>query len=448
MGTHKNLPRWIAAAILACGFVAALAVNWPGHMEYDGTLQLLEGRTGLYSNWHPPVMSWLLGVGDAIAPGFALFVVFDTAMAFGALAAILFLVKRPGWFAVLGAAIAVALPQLFLFQAIVWKDVLFADACVLGFVCLAQAAFRWERERTRFVWLGASAIFLVLAALTRQNGFLVLPVAAVALAVIAPRRLLYGAGFFAACLVLMLGTNALLQLRATAALGATEQFEDLELYDLAGMMKRDPSITLSILDRDAPGMAKIMHAKGAALYTPASHDPLSDESGMGPFIAPSIDAVKRQWRATVAAHPLLYLAVRLDDFSYVFLSRHHEACMAYAVGVDGPKWAMTRLGLATRYDDRDNALDDEYAAPLLATPLFSHPFFAAIDIVCFVLLLRRRRPADLAMAGMIASVALYTLSYFAIAIACEYRYLFAIDLSAIAAALYLVADFRAKERSA
>lgn len=444
-------PRVVAAAILLAGFAAALAVNWPGHLEYDSINQLAEGRNGFYTNWHPPIMSWLLGVSDAISPDAAAFVAFDMAMAFGALLSLLWVVPRVHWTAVAAAAIAVMLPQLFLFQAIVWKDILFADACVASFVYLAYAAMRWDNPRARFIGLATAAIFTVLAVLTRQNGFVILPCAAVALVLIAlpgwRRALVYGAGFLAATLVLAMGVNALLQLHATKALGAVEQMEDLQLYDIAGMMARDPALKLPILERESPAMATLMYAKGAALYTPAGHDDLSDKSGMGPLIVPSVDAVKHQWRALVLAHPMSYLAVRAADFSWLFFSLHPDACPVYTVGVDGPEDVMKSLHIPARFDARDSLLDDDYAAPLVHTPALSHPLFAVIDIVCFVLLLRRRRPADLAMAGMIASVALYTLSYFAIAIACEYRYLFAVDLTAIAAVFYLAADFRVKARS-
>jgi len=436
------MQRWIATAVLAAGLAATLAVNWPGHLEFDSIMQLAEGVTERYSNWHPPVMSWLLGVLGAGG-----FIVLDAATAYGALLALLWRAERPGWLVVVAAAIAVALPQYFLFQAIVWKDVLFADACVMGFACLACAATQEER---RMFWLAAATIFVSLAVLARQNGFVILPLAAIALALAMPRgrRLALGASFFAACAVLALGANALLQLRATGALGATEQMEDLQLYDLAGMMQRDPAVTLPILDRDAPAMARLMRAKGAALYTPAAHDPLADKSGMKDLVIPSMDAVKRQWRAAILAHPLDYLAVRAADFWWVFGSTHADQCMTYVTGVDGPPGPMRLLNLKTRYDDRDNVLDDDYAGPLIGTPVLSHPFFAAIGLICLVILARRRRPADIVLAGLLAAAALYTASYFVIALACEYRYLFVIDLAAITAAFYLAADFRPPARSA
>ena len=82
--SHWTMPARAAGLILLAGFVATVAVNWPGHLSYDSILQLLQGRTGVYNTWHPPVMAWLLGLGDALVPGAGLFVAFDTALAFGA----------------------------------------------------------------------------------------------------------------------------------------------------------------------------------------------------------------------------------------------------------------------------------------------------------------------------------------------------------------------------
>ena len=63
------------AFILVAGFGFCLAVNLPGHLSYDSVIQLVEARTAAYAGWHPPFMSWLLGVTDALAPGTSLFVI-------------------------------------------------------------------------------------------------------------------------------------------------------------------------------------------------------------------------------------------------------------------------------------------------------------------------------------------------------------------------------------
>src|ERR1700742_2291396 len=115
MSSSWNLPARVAAAILAAAFVLSVAVNWPGHLSFDPILQLLQGRTGVYNTWHPPVMAWLLGLFDAIRPGAGLFVAFDALLAFGALA-VLATVRRARWASVAAAAGIALLPQLWLYQ--------------------------------------------------------------------------------------------------------------------------------------------------------------------------------------------------------------------------------------------------------------------------------------------------------------------------------------------
>ena len=84
----------ITAAVIAAAFGFSLAVNLPGHLSYDSVIQLYEGRFAAYNGWHPPVMSWLLGLSDALAPGTALFVIFDTALLYGATLSLIFIQKR------------------------------------------------------------------------------------------------------------------------------------------------------------------------------------------------------------------------------------------------------------------------------------------------------------------------------------------------------------------
>jgi hypothetical protein len=440
-------PRAVAAAVLVAGCVATLAVDWPGHLEFDSIIQLRDGRSGVYDSWHPPVMAWLLGLGDAILPGAALFVAFDTVLAFAALVSLLWLPKQISWRAVAGAFVIVLLPQLLIYQGIVWKDVLFADAVLCGFASLAQAAARWENFRARAVLIALSILFLVLATLTRQNGAVVVPCAAIALGVIAARGTgsrrngaAYGAGLFVACIVLVFAGNAALQLRSDNNLGVVKQIKVLERYDLAGMVKRKPAIALRVLDKEAPALARAIRTEGVARWSPAANDTLMDSPVLQDALdrtAP--DILARQWREAIATEPGTYLAVRAQLFVWLFWPGHGDACPLYTVGVDGPANWMNKLSIAPRFDARDEALDD-YASALGATPVFWHPAYAVLTVLCLWFLLKRRGAADIALAAMLTASLLFTLSFFFVSMACEYRYLYMPDLAAAAAALYLLAD--------
>ena len=70
----------------------------------------------------------------------------------------------------------------------------------------------------------------------------------------------------------------------------------------------------------------------------------------------------------------------------------------------------------------------------------SHAFYAAVSLVLGVMLLWRRQPADIAMAGLQMAGAAFAASFFIISIACDYRYMYFTDLAAIAGLIYVAID--------
>jgi len=443
----------IPAGIIAAGFVFSLAINWPGHLSYDSVIQLLEGRTEIYANWHPPVMSWMLGIFDAVLPGAGLFVVFDTVLVFGALAAFLALGgTRPSWAAAAIALLCVASPQFVDYPAIVWKDVLFAAASVAGFAALAHAAQSWQRPRLRFALLAGGFALFVLAALARQNGILMLGSAAVALGWIAGRAaarrpwrsgMAYGAGALAGSLAVAGLCHWALDMRVTGDLGPASQFRLLQSYDLVGAVAGDPGLALPTLQSDDPALAALIRRVGPRVYSPERNDTLADSPALMQALNNADPAaIGAAWWDLVRHHPGLYLQVRWAAFRQVFLTPRIEDCYPYYFGISGPSDAMAALGYTRRWDGRDQALAD-YAHHFLDTPVLSHGFYALLALAVLALLLRRRRPADIAVAAMLVSALVFVLSFFVISLACDYRYLYALDLSAMAAALYLARDGRA-----
>ncbi len=180
---HFLRPDRIAAAVLVMGYGAMLALNAPGQISYDTVTQLADGRSGHYNSWHPPLMAFLLGVFDRLVPGTLLFLLFQSLLLLGGLLALLALKPR-GWPSVALALLIVLTPQWLLYQGEIWKDVLFADAAIAGFAALAWHAARHGGLADFARWL----LLVVLAAATRQNGVVLLPAAAVTLAVMAPGR--------------------------------------------------------------------------------------------------------------------------------------------------------------------------------------------------------------------------------------------------------------------
>ena len=427
-------PRRVASGILLAGFAVMLAMNAPGQLSYDSVTQLADGRSGSYNSWHPPLMAFLLGLFDRVVPGTGLFLLFQSGLLLVALLALLWLKPR-GWLTPMIALAIVLTPQWLLYQGEIWKDVLFADAAIAGFAALAVAG---SRNLSR-PWLAGSALLLTLAACTRQNGLVLLPVAAVTLGMIAHRQgargWTYGAIFLLGTLGLGGGVTLALAARGDGGDGAAAQLRLGQSYDLAGAFSRQPGLALP-LTHDAPTLDRLLRA--TRLYTPLRNDPMAGDVEIQQAIsnAPA-GAIARSWRSLVLGHPVLYLQTRLAVFAALAGTPDATACHFAPVGVDGDPVMIARLGLKSGARPQDRMLA-RYARAFFATPVYSHLFWGALAIVLLVLLLRRPSPGDLAVAGLLAGALLFAVTFVIIAIACDYRYLAFLDLSAMAASLYAV----------
>jgi len=374
--------------------------------------------------------------------------VFMSGLALIALLWLLWLKPRPGWGTALVALAIMLTPQWLLYQSDIWKDVLFADAALAGFAALARAADAWP---ARWPWLVASGLLLCLAAMARQNGVVLLPVAAVTLGLIAARHVTrrtaigYGAGFLLATLIVSFAVDAALIAHGDGGAGASGELRYVQTYDLAGAVNRNPALELNRLKRTDPKLEGLLRSHGASLYSTRQLDSLIDDSDMGDAVddAPQ-GSIFAQWRDLVLHHPGLYLAMRWPVFWQVLATPEVTACHPIYTGIDGAPETLRSLGLKASHTPRALALA-RYAGAFIGSPLFSHLAFFGLAAALLVWLLRPgiagRSGADLAVAGLMAGAFAFTLTFLIVSVACDYRYLYFLDLSALAGALYAVGGF-------
>lgn len=414
-------------------------------MSYDSVVQLTDGRSGQYDSWHPPVMAWLLGLFDGLLPGTGLFLLFTALLL---LAAWLVLLRRTrkDWGLVILIALIFATPQLILYQGTIWKDVLFADAGIAIFAFLAAAADGWNTRQARRLFLFLSAAALALAVLARQNGFLLLPVVAISLGLVARKRgaapWRYGIGLAAVSLTLVAAGNFALSFHSDHGEGASEQLRLAQTYDLVGALRLDPSVRLEMLEARAPALDAAIRKDGVRLYSPRLVDTLEQSATLTNAIyhAPP-GVVFAQWRQLVLVHPGLYLRERAPVFRWVVAPPDLFVCHPDVVGVDGPADMLKALGLTEQVRPQDRLLYS-YVARFFHTPVLSHLFYGALALLLLIVLMRRGAPSDLAMAGLQVAALIFALSFFVISIACDYRYLYFLDLAAMTGALQFLAGRR------
>lgn len=432
--------------VAIAGLAAVLIADWPGHFPPDAISELAQGRSGVFNLWHPPVTAWLLGLADRVSPDAAGFIVLDAALFFGSLAAFAF-TGRPGWPAVLVLALIAASPLALIYQGLVVKDVLFADACVAAFAALAWAAKLWDRPAARFALIALALVFLILAALVRQNGVLVAAVGCVTVAAIAAieaqrrwrLRSFAIAGAASALIVTaaVMAANGAFIAHSDGQPEEARQWMSLQVYDLAGEVRRDPALPLTVLDHKAPGLAAFVRGQAAPAYDVTRADPLLGLAAWKSRVARPTSWIGRQWRASALASPGLYLRTRWGAFWQALATPRVDACAPVLVGVDpGNPKMLAAAGLAARDTDKDD-WDGDYASAFLKTPVFSHLAWGALALILLALAARdlaaRRRPEMIATVGMIAAALVFAASFFVISLACDYRYLYFVDVAAMAA---------------
>jgi hypothetical protein len=437
--------------VIAAGFLIMLGANLPGHLSYDSVAQLSEGHFSVRSTWGPVLYAWMLGFFDGIVPGASLYVVASGLLFFGALASLADLRTRTGWQGVVVAALVVLSPQVLIYQAIVWKDVAFANTAVAGLICLAHAARNWSVRWRRWLWLAGALVLLAVAAQVRQNGLIVAILAAVALGWIGAdgrwrRGFAWGLGGLVA--VLLVAKVMIMLATATMAITADSPSADstatgisiLQKYDVIGATALDPTYRLDIMAAANPAATAVVRERAKVDYSGRRVDFIDRD----PVITQALwqipdEVASRQWVDLVTRHPDLYLRLRWEDFRWLLIPPVIDFCLPVYVGVDAPAELMDGMKLQHRYVQADVELTN-YASWFVDTPAYSHLAYALVSLALAGLLLLRRQPADIAMAAMQLSGVGFTASFFLISIACDYRYLYFTDLAALVGLVYAALD--------
>ena len=431
---------------LVAGWAAMLAVDLPGHLTLDSLYELYEGRFRVRQSWAPSFYAWVLGVFDKLAPGTGLYVAVSGLLLTGALASFVWLRGRASGWGAVAAVLMAASPLVLIYQGIVWKDVLFANAAIAGMVALAWALQRPHPPWRRGLLLAAALLLLAAAALLRQNGVVVAMAAAAALGwILARGRLRRGLAWGLGALVAIVAVSHALNLSTQpggpgSGDGMDEGLRILQGYDILGAISRDPEVALPAITAAAPAQADVLRDLGPRYYSAQRTDLTDGQPRLRAALGAIPDAaLARDWRGLILHRPGLYLAERSAVFRWVFLTPVIDRCLPVALGVQGPDDVRSALGLERRWSSVDDRLL-RFDRLFWGTPVHSHLFYALLAAAVAAVLMMRREPADVVMAALMASALAFAASFFLISIACDFRYLYFLDLAGMAGALYVALD--------
>lgn len=415
-----------AAALVAIGFGVTLLIFYPGIMTFDAKYVYEDIAKGTYGDWQSPVMVWLWGLIDPIAPGAgSVFLLTATTywLGFGILS--LALASRGKASALLLPLLAMTPPALAL-AGVIWRDILLATCWLLA----AAVAFAVSEQRSPVRWTGqALALALVvLGVLLRPNALLAAPVLAAYAVWISRVTLLRILVFYIPAAIVLFG---IVQVVYYGMLDAKRQhpLQTIMIFDLGGISHFAKQNQFPVEWSEAENAMLLNKCYQPTLWDiywrldPCDFVMRKVEREKGLFGTP---AISRAWLQAILRHPVAYLQHR-SAFMWNFLAADNLTMWTADVEHPMQKVFADRAAFHAMVSVHD---------VLKPTPLLRAGFWLLACIVVCCVGWRRSPPREAAFAlGVCGSATVYVLSFYAVGVASDFRYGYWAVLAAMAGAV-------------
>ena len=327
------------------------------------------------------------------------------------------------------------LPVFLLQQGLLAKDILFANAALLG-LCLLHVSRREGTWAVASLWLASAC--LTLAVMTRQQGAVVLLAALAIILLSTPAapgasgtmraRLKTAAIFLGAVMIEVVAANAAISVSAKGGPADVMGFgiKVIEFYDISGTTAHDQSVELDLLKNHEVEVEKFP-AYVAANYGPDRWDRLgiSDGPYAFTFLGQPMSVMTQQWLALIVNHPVAYLRHRLEVFRYFMGFGDRSKC-----------YYNSNIGLAidaTPAPLVDKLHLEPYSPPLARrlsslewswrnSFLYYPTFYLFLSLILLIFCVSHR--LSVILLSIQAASLIYIFSYFFVSIACDFRYVY------------------------
>ena len=399
-------------ATLMLGFALFLVYAFPGYMSTDSVAQLLEARTGHFSDAHPPLMSAEWWVLDRIVSGPILMLLLQGALFLGGLYVLFQHVLSPrkaAW-----TAVGVLLfPPVLTTMAVIWKDSQMAAYLVAG-----TAAVIHPRLRVRLGGLG----LLVAACALRHNALAAVVPLVATLFDWRPGLLLWKRlSIMAAAAVLTVGaTFAVSRMLTTEHVKLTPAISDVVGVIAFSRERSDDDLRVALRGTRLVVAERIQaHARYLCARRGAWRLTQGDERMFDlPQNEQEWAAMYRAWKELVLGDPGAYLAYHWDGFARIIgLDGERPRAPVWNLFLEAPA-QMPAIDHIATHSELQAWLGFRWCYWLAdETPLFRPYVYALIALALLVLCCRERLTFALYTSGL-----LYELSFFPVGAEPDYRY--------------------------
>lgn len=309
---HPASGAWFLLGLL---FGASLIMLWPGVMSPDAGVQYAAAMDGIYSDHHPPLMSFVWRYLARIYPGSAPMFVFHIGMLYLAAAILIYIFrtsKFKWWY-----AIYPVLPNIVAYTALIVKDTGFTFSYLLSGAIMAYLIMENVQKR-RWFWLIPVLVLLFYGTAVKFQAKYLLIFFTLAVAYCAYnyrwnfKTIVTGVGLYFAILASILTVNA----KLVPAAHEAHSWQWVKIYDLSGITLKlhQPMYPDFILQQPNFNFAQV-----GKLFEPREVDPLvfTPQAVIhGGTNAKQRAELWNYWFKTMLKHPWLYLQVRFKLFSY------------------------------------------------------------------------------------------------------------------------------------
>lgn len=401
------------AALVAIGFGLTLLIFYPGIMTFDAKFVYEDIAKGTYGDWQSPVMVWLWGLIDPVAPGAAsMFLLTATTywLGFGILS--LALASRGKASALLLPLLAMTPPALAL-AGIIWRDVLLATCWLLA--AAVTFAVSEQRSPVRLTGQALALALVVLGVLLRPNALLAAPVLAAYIIWVSRVTLLRTVISYIPAAIVLFG---IVQVVYYGMLDAKRQhpLQTIMIFDLGGISHFAKQNQFPVDWSEAENEMLLNKCYQPTLWDiywrldPCDFVMRKVEREKGLFGTP---AISKAWLQAMLRHPVAYLQHR-SAFMWNFLAA--DNLTIWTADVEHP----TRKVFADRAAFNAMVSADDLLKP---TPLLRTGFWLLACIVVCCVGWRRSPPREAAFAlGLCGSATVYVLCFYAVGVASDFRY--------------------------
>jgi len=304
----------VAFVVCLLGFVFNLIAYYPGFMSPDSLDQYQQSLSGIYNDWHPPIMSGLWHLFNYIYAGSLMMLLLQLFMFWLSIYILLTSIKGLTWkLSILLLSLA---PFIQNFAGYIIKDVQMSYAWLLASVILFRALI--AKRKLSLLEAAITILLIIYATWIRQNALPgSLPFCFLWVWLVFGNKSNKFRLIASAILIILL---AYLQFPFNYKIFHAEKtYPETKLYleDITGIYAKtgDSYYTPYVLTGPAFDTNRLRLG-----YNPATFDDLWDTHGSGELLPDMNDSnvkdLQKAWEHAIIKHPFIYFNNRIDGFLY------------------------------------------------------------------------------------------------------------------------------------